>query len=411
VRTHDIVRVVLRSRPREAGDRHRLSIVMALENNPYPQDVRVRNEAEALVANGHAVAVLAPRGAGQARTEFVRGVRVRRFRLPAADGVIGIAIEYAVAFVQLGRLLIAELLRGAEVIHLHNPPDFLFPVAGLARASGRAVIFDHHDLAPELFEQRFGEGWMASLLRWCERMTLRVANVVLAANESHRSVAIGRGHVDRGRVVVVRNAPREQTLASSASTRPGVLTSPRLCYVGALGPQDGVAILPEILARLCAEGLDPSLTIAGDGPERSTIRHLAERGDVLGRIEFMGHVSHDQVPQIIQAADICLDVAPGTPLNHQSTMIKIGEYLAAGRPIVTFALRETHVTAGDGALYARCDDIDHFCRLIRSLCESEDSRAAMSERALERIQRRTWEASAEDLGRAYGLVEEALANG
>ena len=38
---------------------------MLLENNPYPQDVRVRNEAEALAAAGHAVTVLAPRAPGQ----------------------------------------------------------------------------------------------------------------------------------------------------------------------------------------------------------------------------------------------------------------------------------------------------------------------------------------------------------
>ena len=103
-----------------------LRIVMALENNPYPQDVRVRNEAEELAAAGHDVLVLAPRAMNQVSEETVRRVRVKRFRLLTGDGVIGIAAEYAAALLQLTRHLVVELARGADVIHLHNPPTSSF---------------------------------------------------------------------------------------------------------------------------------------------------------------------------------------------------------------------------------------------------------------------------------------------
>ncbi len=379
---------------------------MALENNPYPQDVRVRREAEELVVDGHDVVVLAPRGDTQPSTETVNGVRVKRYRRPEATGATGILIEYVVAVMQLTFRLLAEILRGADVVHLHNPPDLLFPVGGLARAMGRAVIFDHHDLAPELFEQKFGGGWPASILRWCERMTMRVAHVVVAANESHRRVAAQRGQVDPDHVVVVRNAPLKDTIASRPLIREGVLASPGLCYVGSLGSQDGVTILPEIIKRLCHNGYGPVLTLVGEGSELQTIKRLAQDLDVLDRIAFLGQVSHDDVPRTIEQADICLDVAPCTPLNHQSTMIKIGEYLAAGRPIVTFALEETRYTAGDCALYVACDDIDDFCRSITRLCEDESMRAALSAQALERAHEITWEASADRLRYAYALATD-----
>ena len=290
------------------------------------------------------------------------------------------------------------------MIHLHNPPDLLFGVGGLVRAIGKAVIFDHHDLAPELFEQKFGAGRPAVALRWCERMTMRVASVVIAANESHRRVALQRGHVDPKRVVVVRNAPRADTIATDPLTREGVLRRPRLCYVGSLGSQDGVRILPEILARLCRLGLEPVLDLVGDGPELSRIRRLAREHDVLDRIQFIGQVPHDRVPRIIGQADVCLDVAPCTALNHQSTMVKIGEYLAAGRPIVSFALEETRHTAGDCALYAAGGDLEDFCASIRRLCEDEELRATLSSQALERAHETTWELSADRLRYAYALA-------
>ena len=381
---------------------------MALENNPYPQDVRVRNEAEALAADGHHVVVLAPRGPGQPRAETVNGDRVKRYRLPAGARVGGIVVEYIVALVQLTLRLLAELCRGADVIHLHNPPDLLFGVAGLARVMGKAVIFDHHDLAPELFEQKFGSGLPAVVLRWCERMTIRVAHVVIAANESHRRVAIQRGHVDRERVVVVRNAPREDTIATAPRTREGVLRSPRLCYVGSLGSQDGVRYLAEdpratLPRRIGADARSRGGWSGARADQTSGPAPRRARPDPVHRAGF-----HDQVPGIIEAADICLDVAPCTALNHQSTMIKIGEYLAAGRPIVTFALQETHHTAGDCALYAACDDLDDFCGSIMRLCADEGMRAKLSAEALERARAMTWEHSAERLRHAYGLASDVL---
>ncbi len=383
-------------------------VVMALENCPYPQDVRVRSEALELTAAGFAVTVLAPRAEGQPACETIEGVRVERYRLPLLPGVAGIVLEYAVAWVQLSVRLLAELARGSEIVHLHNPPDLLFPVAYLARAFRRVVIFDHHDLAPELYEQKFGAGWPVRVLLWCERMTMRSADVVLAANESHRRVAIERGGVAPERVVVVRNGPRQATIVSEPRTREHVLRDPRLCFVGMLGSQDGVRLLPEIVARLRARDLSPQLTIVGDGPELPAVKRAASELGVADSVVFTGRVAHEDVPALIAQADVCLDVAPCSPLNHQSTMIKIGEYLAAGRPVVTFPLEETVRTAGECALRPTCGDLDGYCELIVALCNDTSLRATLSRHAVERARALTWEQSAEGLRRAYELATRRL---
>ncbi|HLH13174.1 MAG TPA: glycosyltransferase family 4 protein [Solirubrobacteraceae bacterium] len=379
-------------------------VVMALENCSYPEDVRVRAEAEELVRAGCAVTVLAPRARGQARRAVVDGVAVRRYRLPERTGAAGIALEYALACVQLSVLVLAELRRGANVLHLHNPPDLLFAIARLARLAGATVVFDHHDLAPELYAQKFGAGWPVAVLRWCERMTMRSADVVLAANESHRQVAIERGGVAPQRVSVVRNGPRASTLVERPRVRDGELGDPRLCFVGALGAQDGVRALPEIVARLRDAGLAPRLTVVGDGPELPAIRRLAVELGVGESVTLTGRVAHREVPALIERADVCLDVAPCNPLNHRSTMIKIGEYLAAGKPIVTFALEETRRTAGECALYAPDGDLDAYCELIARLCREPELRRRLAREGVQRARDLTWERSAVRLREAYGLM-------
>ena len=384
---------------------HRLSarprrIAMLLENNPYPQDVRVRNEAESLARAGHRVTVLAPRAAGQRRVERIEGVTVRRYRLPTSGGSpAGFLLEYLVAHAQLFARGALELVRGADVFHLHNPPDTLFPVGLLARALGRRVVFDHHDLFPELLADKFGPSPLVRIAAAAQRASLRSSNAVIVTNRSQAEIALARGVRRPERLTIVRNGPRRSTLARRADLREGALADPRLVFVGELDSQDGVLALPELLAK---PGLErATLTLVGDGVVREELATRFRRAGISPRVHFTGHVPHRRVPALIDAADVCIDPAPCTALNRNSTMIKVAEYLAAGRPVVAFDLFETRRTAGDAALYAECGDLDQFATLINRLAEDEALRALLAERARRRAEDLVWERSEEELIGAY----------
>ena len=345
-------------------------VAMLLENNPYPEDVRVRAEAESLAAAGHGVTVIAPRGQGQPRRETIAGVRVRRFALPETPATpVGFLAEYSLANLRLHLGGAAELLRGARVLHLHNPPDTLFGIGFLARALGREVVFDHHDLAPELFEAKFGAGSpLLGVLRRCERLTFGASTLVIAANESHREIAETRGGVAAERIVVVRNGPPAAAFAGVGPGRAGRLESPRLLFLGSLESQDGVDDLIPLLALLREHGLPGAqLTVVGDGSRRPPLEAAARAAGLGERVRFTGRVPHAEVPALLAAADVCLDPAPCTPLNERSTMIKIAEYMAAQRPIVAFPLLETKRTAGNAVAYAEPGDLGSFAAAVAEL--------------------------------------------
>jgi glycosyltransferase involved in cell wall biosynthesis len=378
---------------------------MLLENNPYPADVRVRSEAEALARAGYRVRVIAPRAQGQARRERVADVEVERFALPALGATrAGLIAEYALANVQLHARGLRALLRGSDVVHLHNPPDTLFGLALAARALRRRVVFDHHDLAPELFAAKFGRSPLRRVLEWCERASVAAAHVVLAANESHREMALGRGRA-RGRVVVVRNGPPRAQLIAARPPRGGVLDAPALLFLGGMESQDGVDALPALLCELRERhGLAPTLTLVGEGSRRLPVAaELARRG-LARSVRFTGRVAHSDVPRLLAEADVCLDPAPGTPLNHRSTMVKIAEYLAARRPVVAYDLRETRRTAGDAARYAPCGDEAAFAAEVARLARDPEGRLALAERAHARAAELVWERSEAALLGAYAAV-------
>jgi glycosyltransferase involved in cell wall biosynthesis len=391
----------------EAHSRRTHRVLMLLENLPYPKDVRVRREALALVAAGHQVTVAAPRASGEKRRETVDGVRVERFRLaPAAPTTRGLLREYAIANVALHASAVRGLLRGVTVLHLHNPPDTLFPAAFLARVLRRRVVFDHHDLFPELVEARIGMGPWRRAARLAERLTFAAASHVLAANESHAQVARERGHLSAERITVVRNGPPAASLTTSPAVRPGRLEDPVLLYLGFLASQDGGELLADLLVRLTRDhGLSRArLIVVGDGDERQQLEAALATGGVADRAAITGWVAEDAVRTHLARADICIDPSPPTALNERSTMIKVGEYLAAAKPVVAYDLLETRRTTGDAARLVRPGDAAGMAAAIAELAADESERLALARAAVQRAPELTWEHSVEALLRVYATL-------
>lgn len=380
-------------------------IVMLLENNPYPHDVRVRSEAESLVRAGHSVTVVAPRGLRQPRRETVRGVKVVRFRLidGSARGALGFVLEYVVAALALHLAALRELMRGASVLHLHNPPDIFFSAGGLYRLAGRRVIFDHHDLFPETVEVKLGSALGARMARLCQRLTFAVANHVVSTNASYAEVAHRAGAKRPDEVTLVRNGPPAAWIRRPSENRGGVLDEVRIAYLGAISSQDGVDGLVPVLERL-RRGPQPlvvRLTVIGDGDARAPLERALIDAGLAECAKFTGRVEPGRVPELLAAADICVDPAPATDVNERSTMTKIAEYLALGKPVVAYQLRETAQTAGDAALLVKPGDVDAFAGAITLLARDPELRGTLAQRARERAESLTWEHSEQALLSAY----------
>jgi glycosyltransferase involved in cell wall biosynthesis len=400
-----------RRSPLSDGAGHRERITMLLENLPYPQDSRVRNEAESLAAAGHSVEVVAPRGAGQPFRERINGVAVRRFPTVELSGqsLWAMFVEYVQGVLALHVAAARALLRGATVLHLHNPPDMLFPAGLLFRIAGRRVIYDHHDLCPELVEVKFGARSLVRYAQICERLTFAVANHVIATNQSYATVAAQRGGKTRREVTVVRNGPPERWTRLPLHVRDGRLDPVRLAYLGALGSQDGVDGLADVLASLRdrAHPVRAELTVIGDGDARPALEAALERCGVGEAVTIVGWVPAERVPELLQEADVCVDPSPPTPLNEFSTMVKVAEYLALGKPTVAYDLRETRRTVGEAGLLVAAGDTGAFADAIARLAEDADLRRTLSTRARTRARELTWEHSEPALLAAYASFNGA----
>jgi len=183
-----------------------------------------------------------------------------------------------------------------------------------------------------------------------------------------------------------------------------------LCYVGALNPQDGVDYLLRSLRDLVHKlnRKDFYCVIMGTGDSLEDLRALARDLDLQSYVELPGWVSEDDLMSNLSAADICVDPDPSSPLNDVSTWIKILEYMAMGKPIVTYDLKETRWSAQDAALYVKPNNELEFAEGIAKLMDRPDLRSQMGEFGRQRVLRELkWDVVGQNLLRAY---EKLFAN-
>jgi glycosyltransferase involved in cell wall biosynthesis len=400
--------------------------LILVENLSVPFDRRVWQEASTLRDHGWDVEVICPLGEDRdtEREAVVDGVAIHRYPLQAATGgPQGYLKEYTAALLHSIRLALAITRRApVDVVHLCNPPDLLFVVALVLKVvSARRhrtrtrVVFDQHDLVPELYLSRFRPKRDALYwgLRLVEFLTYRSADVVISTNESYRAKAVGRGWVRGSRAFTVRSAPALDRF-KQVPPEPELARGREhlLVYLGVMGPQDGVDYAVRALARLAEERDDWHAAFLGGGDAFDDVVDLTHRLGLDDRVTFTGMADTPDVRRYLSTA--CVGIAPDplNPLNDVSTMNKIMEYMAMGLPMVSFDLTESRVSAGDAALFARPNDVDEYATLISELLDDPVRRKQMGEVGRERVAGTlSWSHSQQSLLAAYATVDPAPAVG
>lgn len=394
----------IRARRPLAGRR----VLVVVENLPVPFDRRVWQECRTLVAAGAEVSVICPTGRDhEARFEVLDGVEIHRHPLPLdARGPLGYLVEYGAALFHETRLAWKVFRgRGFDTFHACNPPDLLFLVAWPFTLLGRRFVFDHHDINPELYEAKYDrrDGFWRVLAR-LERATFRLADVVIATNDSYAAIARRRGGKDPDDVFVVRSGPdlsrlrRPERDPSWARGREHVVG-----YVGVMGDQEGIDLLLEAAAELVQKRRrDVQFVLVGGGPVLDDLRAQSQELGLDDHVTFTGRVPDDVLFSALSSSDVCVNPDRVNPMNDLSTMNKILEYMAFGKPIVQFDVTEGRVSAQEASLYARPNDAGDLADKIDELLAAPARRAAMGEFGRRRLETvLSWDHQVDALVAAY----------
>ncbi len=387
---------------------------MLLENCTYPQDTRVRHEANSLSEAGYRVTVICPKKKGQIWTEQVGQVNVYRYPAPPeADGFFGYIAEYGYSLIAATLFsLVAYIRKGFDIIHAHNPPDIFVLIAMFYKLFGKKFVFDHHDLSPEMYFARFdgdGNRLVHKVLLFFESLSCRMADHVIVTNQSYKKLDMQRSGKPESTVTIVRNGPILTDLPNQTGReykKPSIIG---LCYVGDMGHHDGVDYLLRAIYCLIHDfgRSDFHCTLVGDGDAYKSLIALAEKLQINSFLTFIGWVEHSEVNHFLNEADICVAPEPSNSYNDRCTMIKILEYMAFAKPIVAFDLPEHRYSAQGAALYANPNSESDFAKQIQFLIENPDKRPFLGQIGRDRMENElAWVHQKNFLLKAYEQIEQ-----
>jgi len=402
-----------------------------IENCSVPHDQRVWKEALSVKNKlGFKVYIISPKGSSidNYSYEMIEGIEIYRYTpIGGGRGPLSYFLEYANAFIKIYFIFFKLILKEHfKFVHIGNPPDLFFPLALVCKLLDINFFFDVHDLGPEYLVSKYKNRrnkllyrFFKCLLKKFEYWTSNLADIVIVTNNFYRKIMIGRNNIPESKIFVVRNAPKLEDYSKfgiDISLKNGRCFL--LCYFGVMGETDGVDILLEAVNYIVniKKFRDFKLILIGPtDPKRSNaIKRLNEmvlRCKLENFVEFTGYLPWKKVRQYLNTCDICLSPDPFSELSNVSTMIKIMEYMAHGKPILSFNLLENKFSAGNAAVYVNRSDPKEYGDAMVELLFNEKLRTEIGKAGLKRFQDEfNWEKSERNLIKAYKFVYKKFLN-
>lgn len=173
----------------------------------------------------------------------------------------------------------------------------------------------------------------------------------------------------------------------------------RILVVSRLTPRKGIRFLVQAMASLPKTA---KLVVVGGGGERSNLEGLAEKCGVADRVDFLGLVPHDELPDAYREADIfCL------PSLNEGMSNTVLEAIASGLPIVATVTGGTEelVADGENGYFVKTGSAEDLSEKLGKLAVDRELRDRMGASSRVKAESMNWHAVA----KSYDVEYERIA--
>lgn len=362
----------------------------------YPQDPRVRREAEALVREGYKLDVVCLRKEGQRARGKKNGVRIHRMPMDRKRaGKLRYMWDY-LWFMLLGIAWVSALhiRRRYRIVHVHNMPDVLVLCALPAKLTGARIVLDLHDPTPEVYQTKFGinpGGRAFSILAALEQISIRLANVVFTPNSAFRERFIERGCPPE-KIHVLMNSPQEEIFCAPAPHAMSGAARPfTLMFHGGIYHRHGLDLVLDAVDRLREEIPRLEFNVYGEGDWLPEFLKMIEEKRLGEHVRYHGHVPLETIAAAIPSIDIGIIPNRRTTFTEINLPTRIFEYLIAGKPVIVPRTRGILDYFPDGSIfYFNADDANSLAKTIMWVHDDPAHREDVLRRAIGVYQKHAW---------------------
>ena len=308
----------------------------------YPEDTRVRREAEGLAEAGMPVDVICLRNRHELPEEMVDGVQVYRQALQRRRaGKLRYLWEYFYfILLAFAKVSILHLRKHYKAVHVHNMPDVLIFSALIPRLLGAKVILDLHDPMPEAFMAKYSLEESHPVIRalgFLEKCSIRFAHLVLTPNIAFRDLFIFRGCPPQ-KIEVIMNSAQERFFRmepteagrDERAVREGFAV---MCH-GTIAERYGLGEALEAIASV--RNRIPGLVfhVYGEGDFVDQFLKRVAELSLEDIVHYYGLVPPEVIASAIKSIDVGL--IPNEHSKHWDLAVptRVFEYLSLGTPVM-----------------------------------------------------------------------------
>lgn len=341
-------------------------------------------QARGLAEAGHHITVAMARGENAERQIAVDGFTVLTFG-SVAEMTGGLAGRFRWVTAQVGLLiyLLKAVLGGRfDSLMFYGVAPIFAAVAVIARLWKQPTCLIQYDLLETSIYLGFWDYIQRQLIIGSEKVLARCAALIIIGYSSALEAVFQRIAPRTPRVKVW--PPTDTTYFASSGggrvrNRWGLNDCKLVAYAGSISRLEGIDVLLEAMSVIRSQYPGLKLVLAGPvehfdpvGGRPLNFELTAKKIGVEDSVLFVGMLPRDQVVDLLAAADCLVMPKVDHPVNAVASPIKVGEYLASGRPVVASRVCELDMWLRHGEDIWLCrpgDPADLAAAIVRVLTD------------------------------------------
>lgn len=306
-----------------------------------------------------------------------------------------------------------SLCRWADIVHFQKCHHYAsIPAVIASYIAGKPLHYDWDDWEEKIFYESCGRSLHSKFIgisfKLLERLLPLLADSISCASTHLKKLTQEFG-------VRKENIFDSPVGADLYKFRPGLdgnqvrekygINGELVLYVGQLhGAQYAELFLNA--AKLVLNTMpDVRFMIVGEGFLEHKLKKLTKDLRIENRVIFTGSVSHDKVPYYIASASVCVASFKDTEVTRCKSPLKIVEYLASGKPIVSSDVGEVRKMLEGAGILTEQNNCHSLAEGILTLLKDKDLRDSLGRFAREKAENEyNWPKTASSLLKAYKKI-------
>lgn len=346
---------------------------LSLNNAEYVHVSEVVNNLEKL---GNRIYLIAP------RVGKVKGLNVKKILLiPTIKNPIHLRV-FLYQIISFIVLIYYISTKNIDLVYIRQGSLSLLPELS-AFLTRRPVISELNGIPAEETKRK-PEMLVKLTIKTVEKLTYKFSDRFVAVTEGIADYLKNTHKIQKNKIDVINNGANIHLFKpldiSNCRDQLGINRNYKIvCFVGNLAPWQGVDYLIKAAPSVLTVCPDAQFLIVGDGLMKEEYMRLAKNLGVFDKFIFTGAVPYEDVPNYINASDVCVHFPFGKRNDRVgASSLKLFEYMACGKPIITSDISgiPKEIKHANAGILVRCN-LQEIADTIIKLLKDEKLRKEM----------------------------------